>query len=807
MTDLHKAITIALLWLLPAISYSQTMPNFSLIVVNERSQPAAGATVQLIQATKTLNTVVADEQGSALFQNIATGNYIFSVTYMGYKQQESKVYHFPSNIGTDTLMLQPTGTTLQQVNVTAKTPMIEQKQGKTIVNVDASVTNAGSTVLEVLEKSPGVTVDRNGGIALQGKPVVLVMIDDKPTYLSGADLNNLLSGMSSAQVAQIELIANPTAKYDAANNAGIINIKTKKNKQQGFNGSFTVSGAQGRYPKNNNSLNLNYRVGKVNTFFNYSNNLAKYLTDLYALRKYYYENNALTSMLDQPAYFTGTVFYNNIKTGLDYFISPKTTLGIVLNGTTVPRSGNNNATATWQNAAGVVDSVITTGNKNHTQFKNGAINLNLRHAISEKQDLVLDADYLHYNIVSEQNFTNQLQAPGGYTELSRGNIPTTIKITSGKADYTLRGKNNAVFQTGWKSSFTNTDNVASYQNQQSGQWQEDYSKSNHFIYTENIHALYSSYEGKYKKISAQAGLRYEYTSYKAHQLGNVTQKDSAFARNYGQLFPSGYITYEADSTHSFTLTAGRRIDRPAFQNLNPFYFIINKYTYQTGNPYILPQYSWNFELSHQYKSLLTTAVSYSSIQNYFSQLFLNDAAKGILLYTQGNVGRTYNIGLSSTVSASPCKWWSLTAQAQYNHKQLRGFNGNTYTTDIDQLTMNANNQFSISENYTAELSGFYTTRARNDVQELLYPTGQLSVGVSRVVMHKKGTIKFSARDILYTNAMEGLTQFPNATEYFILKRDSRVFTLSFTYRFGKAYKTTKRTDGSAADEMERVGNG
>jgi iron complex outermembrane receptor protein len=227
----------------------------------------------------------------------------------------------------------------------------------------------------------------------------------------------------------------------------------------------------------------------------------------------------------------------------------------------------------------------------------------------------------------------------------------------------------------------------------------------------------------------------------------------------------------------------------------------------TGNVYILPQYSLNFELSHQYKNWLTTSISYSSIQNYFSQIFLADANKGILLYTQGNVGRTYNIGLSSMVIASPTNWWSFTAQAVYNHKQMRGFNGNTYTSTIDQLSMNASNQFILSKKYTAEISGSYITRSRIDLQELVYPSGQLSFGIAKQVMNKKGTLKLNARDVFYTTAYEGLTQFPNATEYFKLQRDTRVLTLSFTYRFGKTYKAAKRSDGSAGDVIQRVGNG
>ncbi|MDP4265279.1 MAG: TonB-dependent receptor family protein [Bacteroidota bacterium] len=808
---MKKKSCLIVFFLSYSIAYCQPATTdatgFLLTVLNEKSQPAEGAIVELMKGDKLVKVAITDAKGTVKFDKIEDGAYTFSITYNGYKQQTTGVYRFPSVINTGTILLEPSITSLQGVNVVAHKPFIQQTQGKVVLNIDASVTTAGSTVLEVLEKSPGVAVDRNGSIALQGKTGVLVMIDDKPTYLSGADLNNLLSSMSSAQVEQIELITNPSAKYDASGNAGIINIITKKNKLKGFNGSFTILAGQGVYPKNTNNLILNYRAGKLNTFFTYNMNLVKYLIDIYALRKYYDASGVLTAQLDQPAYFSGTFLNNTVKTGLDYYVTPKTTLGIVFGGTFIHRQGDNHARATWLNSTGAADSAIATDNRNQSRFTNGSININARHTISSSQDITADIDWLHYSIRSEQYFNNELLVAGGYKEASQGSIPTTITIVSAKIDHTIKFQKNTTLRSGWKSSSVSTDNIASYQNFDGTQWNEDYGKSNHFLYRENIHALYSSVEKKYEHVNIEAGLRYENTHYRANQLGNALQKDSSFSRNYSGFFPSGTINWQADSSNSFTFGAGRRIDRPAFQILNPFYFIINKYTYSTGNPFILPQYSWNLELSHQYKNLLSTSISYSIMRNYFSQLFLADTTKGILLYSQGNVGHTYNLGLSSTLTISPLKWWSLTAQATFNHKQLKGFNGNDYSSDINQLTINITNQFIIAKTYTAEVSGFYTTKARNDLQELLYPTGQLSLGVSRPVLRKKGSLKFNARDIFYTNAMEGLTQFPNATEYFILRRDTRVFTLSFTYRFGKAYKAIKRAGGSADDEIERVGNG
>lgn len=812
MKLLQTICCLLVLMLATTLAYGQPVQkettDFILTVLNERAEPVVAATVELLKDNKLVKVAIADAKGIARFEKITEGAYTFSVTHSGHRPLTSEVYRFPSAVNAATIKLEPAGKNLQEVSVSAKKPFIQNKQGKTILNVDAAVTNVGSTVLEVLEKSPGVTVDRNGGIALQGKTGVLVLIDDKQTYLSGVDLNNLLSSMSSSQVEQIELMPNPPSKYDASGNAGIINIKTKKNKAKGFNGSFTIAAGQGVYPKNNNSLVLNYRSGKFNTFLTYSMNLSKYLTDIYALRKYYDDNGVLTSILDQPTYFSGTVFNNTLKAGVDYYVSKKTTIGLMLNGTTVRRKGNGRASATWLDASNNFDSAISTSSSSNNKFKSGLVNLNLRHTISTKQDLAVDIDWLNYDLLSEQHFNNALLSSGGYQEASRGNIPSGITIISGKIDFTNRFGKNSTLQSGWKSSHISTNNIAAYQNFDGSVWKDDYNKSNHFLYKENIHALYSSLETKVKKFSMQAGLRYEYTGYDAHQLGNVLQKDSAFSRNYSGLFPSGYISYELDSSNTLTLTAGRRIDRPAFQKLNPFTFIINKYTYQTGNPFFLPQYSWNIELSHQYKNILTTTFSYSLIKNYFSQLFLTDTINDILFYSEGNVGRAHNLGLSSTLVISPFKWWSLTAQATFNHKELKGYNGNVnFRSDINQLNINLNNQFTIFKKYTAEISGFYTSRARNDLQEVLYPTGQLSLGVSRQLFKKKATLKFSARDIFYTNAMEGLTQFAKATEYFILRRDSRVFNLSFTYRFGKVYKTSKRSGGSAGDEMERVGNG
>ncbi|MFT3979400.1 MAG: TonB-dependent receptor [Ferruginibacter sp.] len=798
-----QRILLVLLFLLTG-QLLHAQQKITIRVVNEQRQPVAGVTAELKRASDSslVKTAISNAGGEIVFDIAATEPYMLRLSHSGYDALHTALDGGRSDFS---FTLKTISQTLQGVTVSGRKPFIQQVQGKTIVNVDAMASNAGTTVLELLEKSPGVLVDRNGGISLQNKAGVLVMIDDKPTYLSGTDLSNMLSGMSSAQVDQIELITNPSAKYDAAGNAGIINIKTKKNRQKGFNGNFTVSTGMGRYFKSNNSLVMNYRNGKYNAFFTWGNNYNRSYTEMYALRRYFKANGGDSSLLDQPTLFGHEGRNNNIKTGLDYYISDRTTAGITLTGGITDRSGNNKATATWMNADRQVDSAISTRSNTGYNLKNGNITAYVKHSFSKKKELSVDADWLNYDIVNDQLFTNEGQIPVYYYEASKGDLPAKLKILSAKADYVWKFGKESQVDLGLKTANTKTDNLAIYSFQAGAAgWQDDPGKTNHFLYDENIHAAYGSVQQKFSRWSYQAGLRVENTRYTATQLGHGIRPDSSFDNDYASLFPSGFISFDADSNHSFTITASRRLDRPPFQKLNPFTFTINKYTYEKGNPYTRPQFSWNIELSHLYKQKITTTLSYSFIKDYYSQIFYRDS-NNIMVYSTGNVGRAYNIGASVGAQLSPTKWWFFTAQLLYNYKKLVGYVWNDYASDVHQLNYSMNNQFRIGKVYTAELSGFYTGRARNDLQEILYPISQVVIAASRPVLKKKGTLKFSFRDIFHKNGMEGLSDFENSNEYFWVKRDSRVATLSFTYRFGKPFKTIRRNSGSATDEMNRVG--
>ncbi|HLI94031.1 MAG TPA: TonB-dependent receptor, partial [Puia sp.] len=445
----------------PAEVYCQSGGNgrFWLVVINEQHLGINGATVKLIRNGKPAGTAVAGQDGRVLFGSLPKGVYTFLISSAGYQPKMTPEYRLPGPPG-DSIVLAPRAATLQEATVTARALPVERKRDRTIINVDASPVNTGATVLEVLERSPGVTVDRNGGISLNGKPGVLVMIDDKPTYLTGDDLNNLLSSMNAAQVAKIELISNPPARYDAAGNAGIINIKTKKSDRAGFNGVVTTSYAQGVYPKSNNSLVLNYKTARTNSFFNYSFNDVDYLTNLYAYRKYYDDNKNVAAILQQPAYFSGNVVNNTAKAGLDYSPSARTTVGMQVSGVDIHRSGSNTGHADWLDAAGNLDSSLLTKASPENSFRNGTLNLNARQSLAKNAELKMDIDYLHYQMLGKQNFDNQLLAAGGYDSVFRSSIPTTIDIYSGKVDADAPVGAAGMLQAGVKWTSSHTDNSA-----------------------------------------------------------------------------------------------------------------------------------------------------------------------------------------------------------------------------------------------------------------------------------------------------------------------------------------------------------
>ncbi|HYO21878.1 MAG TPA: outer membrane beta-barrel protein, partial [Flavisolibacter sp.] len=460
-------------------------------VTNTQKQPLAGATIELLkQDSSLLKVVLSDSVGFVHFPSFSSKTLIVRGSLVG---------HIPSVLVVNTaakkehqLVLAQADKSLQNVTVTARKPFIELRPDKTVINMEAGISNVGTSVMEALEKLPGVTVDKDGNISLKGRSGVMVMVDGKPTYLNGTELAAVLTGMNSSQVSQIELMDNPPAKYDAAGNAGIINIKTKKNTQRGFNGTLTTAYGQGYYPKSNNNFSLNYRSGKWNLFANYSLNYAGYFSRIYALRTYFEKNSTnIISLLEQPSFLQGRLTSHNLRTGFDYAINNNTSIGVALSGLSFNRKGGSNNPAYWMKANRQIDSVIHTISNNSTAWDNAGGSFNFKHTFRPNSELTADVDVLRYRIQSNQFFENNSVFPRNYTEAFRADIPTAIRIITAKADYAEQ-IGNLKLEGGWKSSKIKTDNESIYQYRDGSNWKDDWGKSNHFLYEENIHAFYGT---------------------------------------------------------------------------------------------------------------------------------------------------------------------------------------------------------------------------------------------------------------------------------------------------------------------------
>jgi len=794
---------------------AQEKGSLSGVIGDDKGKAIQSASITLLRAkdSSRVRTVVSDKTGHFQMENIGMGNYLVLVSSVGHVPAYSLPFEISaahSDVHLPDFALSTEFRDLKEVAVVGKKSFIEQKADRMVINVDASPSNAGSTALDILEKTPGVTLDKDDNISLKGKQGVTVMIDNKPTYMSSAQLASYLKGLPASTLDQIEVMTNPSAKYDAAGNSGIINIKTKKNKTKGFNGGLSLTHTQGVYPKPSGSINLNYRNVQANYFLNAGAAQWEGYQELDITRKYL---DAAPARTVNSIFIQKTLIHfrnpaMNLKFGMDYYLTNKTTLGFVVSGFHNEEKNKSSSDILLMDPHNKVDSMVASPSRIHTTWKNASVNLNFRHQFdSAGRELTADADYVRYAAGSDQHFDNITTYNNGTHQQTTltGNLPSVIHIYSFKTDYTRPIDKTLKLDAGLKTSYVNTDNIAGYFNVINGQPEVDTGKTNHFLYRENINAAYLSMTKKVEKWSLQLGLRYENTNYSGHQLGNgsATGKDSSFSRSYGSLFPTAYISFQASEKHQFSLNYGRRIDRPAYQDLNPFLFFLDQYTYQAGNPYLQPQLTHNIELAHTYNSFLTTTLNYSDTRNFFTETFQQDGRATI--EQRGNIGHRQNAGVAISAQLHPANWWTSILYSNLNYSKFTGIlYGEELNVSAANLLLNMNNQFTFKDGWGAEISGWYRSKGVEG-QMKLDPMGAASAAVSKRLLQDKASLKLSIRDIFYTQPTQGSISFQQTEVSFRNLKDTRQVSVSFSYRFGTPLKgAPERRNNGAGDEQSRV---
>jgi len=811
--NLKRFLTFSMLTLLTFVAGAQTISG---VTKDAAGQPVAGATISLYKDSAVVKLAVTKENGAYQFAEVKPGNYRVAASYVGAKPAMSTPFTVSDgNITVPELQVVKAAGDLKGVTVTATKPIVEMKADKTILNVEGTINAVGSDALELLRKSPGVHVDKDENLSVAGKNGVQVYVDGRPTPLAGQDLANYLKTLQSAQIEAIEIITNPSAKYEAAGNAGIINIKLKKNKNFGANGSVSAGYNQGVYAKYNTGLSLNYRNKNVNLFgnYNYSNNRNEQLLSI--------RRTVLDTLFDQ----TGrTVFGNNahnFKVGIDYTLNKQSSIGAMVNGMIAdPHARAKSNTPIIYQPTGVTDRILNAESRSAMDRNNINFNVNYNYNGAKGRSLVLNADHGNYDLNNDQLQPNRYLTTSGSVISSNAYqmiSPTTINISSVKLDYEqpfAKGK----LGLGGKVSYISTDNDFQRYNVSGTGKELDRDRSNRFGYEENINAGYINYNRPFKGFMVQAGLRVENTITEGTSTGQkkdgngYVDAKTGFKRSYTDFFPSAAITFNKNPMKQWNLTFSRRIDRPAYQDLNPFEVKLDEYTFQKGNINLQPQYTNSVGLTHTYKYKLNITANYSHVQNIFTQL-IDTAEKSKSFISKQNLATQDIVSLNVSYPFVYKRFTSF-MNLNTNYSQYEADFGPGRKVDLNAfgLTFYTQNSLKLDKDkkWTAELTGFYNAPTIYQGAFKAKTLWSVDAGVQKVILKGQGNIKASVSDVFNSLQFRGTTDFAGQVSNLTSRWESQQFKLNFSYRFGnKQVKAAKQRTTGAEEEAKRVqgGNG
>jgi len=817
MKILVTLMTCLLVW---GTSFAQKLHTITGKIVDEKAVVVPFAVVQLLNISDTskVKMVAADIDGGYRIEQVKDGNYALSISIVGFKTKKTERFVLNDDLELPTIKMESNAKQLNEVSVSVKKPYVEHQIDKTVLNVENSIVSTGSTALELLEKAPGVQVDKqNERILLNNKSGVMVMIDGKNNFLSSADLAVYLSNLNSSQIATIEIITNPSSKYDAAGTAGIINIKLKKNKAFGTNGSVSSTyrnAITANLPRNIYGSDLNFNINNRNEKWNfYSNaNASKNnnFSNLFLERTT--SSDGLQSAFNQnfQKIYTGSRLA--AKLGADYYANERTTIGIMVDGSTSTRKLDNFS----QTFINEIRSGVTSNNSlqlnsdANTPNKNYSANFNIKHDFKkEGASLNFDADYSGFNYTGVENFNTDFYNENGMLNnqtFIRNDSKTDINIFASKIDFTWPISKTTKLETGLKTSFVKTDNDFLSSAFLNNEWQNIAGQSNHFIYKENVNAAYANLSKDLGKWQIQAGLRAEHT----HATGALITNNTEADQKYLSLFPTVFINQKISKNSNLRYTYGRRIDRPNYQQLNPFNFYMDPYTIQQGNPYLKPQFTNNFEVSYSYKSGLSLSLGYSKVKDLIldSKTAQNDSTR-IVTVGQGNIGsgEYYSAGLYFPLAVA--KWWNLQNNFNLFYNKFNDNNLEGAPFELSKLSYNFNITSSITlpADWTIETNFWLNSPRVRGLEKTTIYQYALNTGLQKSFLNKSLKLKLNIDDIFATNYWKGTLNYQNVNLRVQNNYINRRVSFNISYSFGNQNVKSARSRNTATEEMKNRAGG
>ena len=776
-------------------------------ITDSASKTLGGANVLLLKAADSslVRGMFANEAGSYLFRSIANGKYLIASTHTGFRQTFSAAFDVTGNIEFPPVVLRIETQQLSEVTITVKKPLLEQKIDRLIINVANSITSAGNTALEVLERSPGIIVDhQNNIISMNGKDGVIVMLNGKISRMPVSAIVQLLSGMSAGNIEKIELITTPPANFDAEGNAGYINIVLKENNNYGTNGSFTITAGYSKGMISQNSININHRKGKINLYGDLSYSLVKTPFTVIASSRFLNQSTITETNLSVDRF--STTWNVNGRAGIDLQLSNHTILGALLSGYDNHFSQHeNNQNLKYKNSH--LDTIMKLNNNEINHWTNYSANINLQHTYNKEDKLSVNFDYIWYSNNQPVNYSTDFYNGAGnfiFNQQYRSGKITPVTFWVGSLDFNNQLSKNISMEAGLKATLSNFDNGIYFERLKPNGYEKDSSLSTTYKLKENYSAAYTSFNITLsKKTNAKLGLRYEYTN---SNLGTVLTKNIV-DRHYGSLFPSLFLAHKINEKNSVNFSYSRRITRPTFNDLAPFTYYVDANTLLTGNPALQPSFSNTIKFDY----ILTKyffSVSFSKEDDAITGFQPStDSVSSKLVLSPENLVNQKTVSVAISIPITVTKWWSM----QYNFTGLWQQVNAIYKKApvmIEQANfqMNGNMNFTLPKAFSIELSGFYQSKAISGIV-IIKPLGALDFGIKKKMPDKKGSFAFNVTNIFNTLRFRGYSDIPEQNLYsnVELHFTQRAYKLTYTRSFGKAkLKETRERSTGAEDEKGRV---
>jgi hypothetical protein len=779
------------------------------VVDSSTKETIAFATIVIYDKNrKSIGGVISGEQGDFEIEHIPIGKYTLEVQFIGYENFVTDLEVKPGSAELDlgTIAITNIGQSLDEVTIKADKPLYVQKVDRTVINVQSSILASGSTALEVLERSPGVLVNRqSSSISLVGKEGLMVMINGKISYMPQASIVQMLEGMSSDNIESIELITTPPSNLDAEGIAGFINIVLKKQQDIGVNGSYSLSAGFGNGTTTQDNINFNYRKNKVNLFGNYSF-LRRNQDQVFKLGRESIDEFGNTRDLSTTSYRDPIQRNHSLRFGIDYELTEKTIVGVIVDAYDQKWSMDA-LSESYENENEEPVSYVELDVQERNQWSHIGGNFNFKHNFEEEEFFNMDIDYLYFYNENPTDYINDFYDGRDnflYQELTKSDKTTPINTFVTNADYSNRFTDRFKLESGAKASFSSFENDIIVANFEGNDFVEDPTLTNRSDLRERIYAIYSSVDYKLSdKTNAKVGLRFEQTD---TELSSDTD-GLVVDRNYGELFPSVFLSHSVNDSLSFNVSYSRRISRPTFNDMAPFVIFFDPNTFFSGNPAVQPSISNGFNFGANYKSYLVSAqytIEDGTIAR-FQQAY--DEINDRLIYVSGNIDETRTFSLTFGLPIKITDWWKTQNTLIYINTQVQNtIEDVTYQYEQNAFNINSTQSFKLSETVSSEMNIIYNGPSISGALKVK-SRFFMNFGIQKKFGEKWGTLRFNINDLLDSLKFEGTQDLPeqNIRAWGDIDFSNRTFVLTYTRNFGNTkLKSARQRDTGAEEERNRV---